>query len=72
VLATVSAVASEIRDGGVRVELTLAGTGTRVPLQHGLPGTVEVSIERVTPAQLVFRAAGQMVSAVIEPSAGRP
>ena len=71
VLATVAAVASEIRDGGVRVELTLAGVGTRVPLQHGLPGTVEVAIERVTPAQLVFRAAGQVVSTVIEPSAGR-
>ena len=43
---TVSRVASEVRDGRVRVELTVASQPTaRLPLQHGLRGTVEVEVE---------------------------
>lgn len=57
--ATVSRVASEVRDGRVRVELSLEpGNGT-VPLQHGLPGVVEVEIAQLSPASLVLRAVGQ-------------
>jgi membrane fusion protein (multidrug efflux system) len=61
---TVSNVAGEIRDGKVRVELSLTST-TPLPinLQHGLPGAVEVEVERLTPAQIVLRAAGQMLTA---------
>jgi hypothetical protein len=29
---------------------------------HGLPGTVEIEVERVTPATLLLRVAGQVVS----------
>jgi multidrug resistance efflux pump len=71
VAASVCAVAEEIRDGRVRVELSLSAPNTtRVRLQHGLPGSVEVEVERVTPARLVFRAAGQLLSAIVDDSTG--
>lgn len=61
--AKVSRVASEIRDGLIRVELTVeSSTLARALMQHGLPGAVEVSVERTSPAILVLRAAGQMLS----------
>ncbi|MES2638398.1 MAG: HlyD family efflux transporter periplasmic adaptor subunit [Myxococcota bacterium] len=60
--ATVTGVADEVRDGVVRVELTPELTPesgpSAVPLQHGLPGAVEVAVEQVSPATLVLRAAG--------------
>jgi multidrug resistance efflux pump len=60
---TVSRVASEVRDGRVRVELTVASEPqVRLPLQHGLRGTVEVEVEQATPATLVLRAAGQLLA----------
>jgi len=60
----VSNVAGEIRDGKVRVEMNLTGNGTLpINLQHGLPGSVEVEVERLTPAKIVLRAAGQMLTA---------
>jgi multidrug resistance efflux pump len=61
--ATVTNVASEIRDGGIRVEMTLdSGSGSRIPLQHGLPGSVEVEIETLSPANLVMRKAGSWLA----------
>ena len=57
--AVVSSVARELRDGRVRVELALAEPTTSVPMQHGLPGTVEVEIEQISPIALVLRAAGR-------------
>jgi multidrug resistance efflux pump len=63
VAATVARVASEIRDGSVRVELAVDDTQpTRIPLQHGLPGSVEVTVEQVTPAALILRTAGRLIS----------
>jgi membrane fusion protein (multidrug efflux system) len=68
--ARVSSVASEAQDGRVRVELAVeAGARTQIPLQHGLPGTVEVETERVSPAVLVLRAAGGMLTKVRTPGA---
>ena len=62
--ATVSRVAGEIHDGKVRVELALnPDPGSCIPLQHGLPGTVEVSVEQVTPAAMLLRSAGQVIGA---------
>jgi membrane fusion protein (multidrug efflux system) len=59
--ARVSAVGSELRDGQVRVELAIDGdTPSAVPLQHGLPGTVEVEVERLSPALLVLRTVGRL------------
>jgi membrane fusion protein, adhesin transport system len=65
IAATVSRVAGEVRDGSVRVELSLdtAANPPHVPLQHGLPGSVEIEIERLTPAALVVRTAGRMFAA---------
>ena len=60
--ARVLRVADEIRDGKVRVELAVNGTPpVRIPLQHGLPGSVEVAVERISPAGLVMRSAGDLV-----------
>jgi multidrug resistance efflux pump len=61
--AVVSRVGRELRDGSVRVELSLdANHASRVPLGHGLPGTLEIEVERTTPAALILRHAGRMVS----------
>jgi membrane fusion protein (multidrug efflux system) len=59
--ATVQALGNEAKDGLVRVELSLDPDLTsRIPREHGLPGTVEVEIERISPAVLVLRAAGHL------------
>jgi multidrug resistance efflux pump len=63
VTATVASVASEVRDGGVRVELDVEpDKNSAIPLQHGLPGTVEVEVERLTPARLALRALGRRLT----------
>jgi membrane fusion protein (multidrug efflux system) len=63
VSATVASVGSEARDGRVRVELVVhPHPASPIPLQHGLPGTVEVEIEHVSPATLVLRAVGQLLA----------
>jgi len=62
--ARVARVAGEIRDGKVRVELAVqAPAGSRIPLQHGLPGSAEIEVERISPAVLLLRSAGQAVGA---------
>ncbi len=63
VLARVSRVASEPLDGRIRVELGLdQAPSVPVPLQHGLPGTLEVEVERISPAALVLRVAGRTLA----------
>lgn len=58
--ATVSGVASEVHEGRLRVELRLQPvTRSSIPLEHGLPGRVEVALEHASPAVLVLRAAGR-------------
>jgi membrane fusion protein (multidrug efflux system) len=58
---SVTRVGSELRDGLLRVELGVDATRSRIPLEHGLPGTVEIEIEKVAPATLVLRSAGRLV-----------
>ena len=61
--AVVTGVSSEVRSGMVRVELEVRpAPGSSIPLQHGLPGTVEVDVERISPAMLVMRAAGTLLA----------
>jgi hypothetical protein len=36
-----------------------------IPLQHGLPGTVKVQVERVAPAILVLWAAGKLLAHLV-------
>ena len=58
--ATVTHVASEARRGRVRVELALQPqSGPHLPREHGLTGTVEIEVERLSPARLVLRAVGE-------------
>jgi membrane fusion protein (multidrug efflux system) len=63
VAAWVTNVASELRDNLVRVELTVDTAASSIPLQHGLPGIVEVTVERISPAMLVLRTAGLQLAA---------
>ena len=60
--AVVSRVAAEARDGTIRVELAARpGQRSHLPLQHGLPGTVEVEVDRLSPAALVLRTVGKLL-----------
>jgi multidrug resistance efflux pump len=60
--ATVEQVGSEAREGRFRVELALdPDPAARIPLGHGLAGTVEVEVERVSPAVLGLRLAGDLL-----------
>jgi membrane fusion protein, adhesin transport system len=62
--AKVTTVGQEVREGRVRVELTLdSHPPATLPLQHGLPGSVEVELEGVTPATLALGSAGQLLAA---------
>jgi membrane fusion protein (multidrug efflux system) len=61
--AQVDLVGGEVREGRVRVELSIRpDPNTHIAFEHGLPGAVEVEVERVTPAMLVLRAAGQLLA----------
>jgi membrane fusion protein (multidrug efflux system) len=47
------------RDGGVRVEISIdRATTSRIPLQHGMPASVEVLVEYATPWQMLMRTIG--------------
>lgn len=71
VATVVRRVGTEAREGNVRVELALtAGANTRIPLEHGLPGNVEVEVERVAPGVLILRSAGQLLTGSSSNSTG--
>jgi multidrug efflux pump subunit AcrA (membrane-fusion protein) len=56
----VERVAQEVRDGRVRVELLIPEPrAARVPLQHGLPGSLQIAVDATSPASLAWRAAGR-------------
>lgn len=68
-------VASEPRDGLLRVEVEIDAIAPKIPREHGLPGTLEVEVERVSPAALFLRAAGRVLAGeppADVPSEGRP
>jgi membrane fusion protein (multidrug efflux system) len=71
--AWVTAVADELRDGLVRVELGVGELPPGLPVSHALPGSVEIEVERVRPAWLVFRSLGGLLTRPVEatpPAAG--
>lgn len=71
--ARVLQVAGEVRDQQLRVELALdAATTPALALQHGLPGTVEVALETVSPALLLLRAAGRRWAAPVATAQAEP
>ena len=55
-------VASEVRENHARVELVILKHSPLVPMQHGMPASVEIEVDRASPMQLVLRAAGQLVA----------
>ena len=64
VAATVARVAQEVREGHVQVESAIAdSSGFRGKLEHGMPGTVEIVVEQLTPLAVVLRAAGRWLTA---------
>ncbi len=61
--ARVRTVAGELRDGKVVVVLDLLPQANRrIPLRHGLPGSVAVRVEESSPAGVLFRSFGWLVS----------
>jgi multidrug resistance efflux pump len=63
VSASVAEVGREVRDGKVRVELALLPRSSfRGSLEHGMPGTLEVAVERLSPLNLTLRTAGQWLT----------
>lgn len=61
--AVVSQVAGEVRDGKVRVELSLDSGSFTAPLQHGLPAEVDIQVEQLSPLAMVLRSAGERLRA---------
>jgi multidrug resistance efflux pump len=60
--ARVAAVAGEVQEGKLRVELELVRPEEfPLDLQHGLPAQAEVEVDRLSPLDLVLRAAGALV-----------
>lgn len=60
--ATVTGVGNEPVDGLIRVELAvIADSNSRIPLQHGQTASVEIAVERASPAMLILRAAGEFL-----------
>ena len=69
VSARVASVAHEPRDGLIRVEFAVdPRSAPRIPFQLGLPGTIEVAVERASPATFVLRTIGKQLTA---PRSGR-
>jgi membrane fusion protein (multidrug efflux system) len=63
--AKVATVASESREGRFRVDLELEfKSGSPVPFQHGLPGRVEIEVDRLSPATLLLRAIGKRAETI--------
>jgi multidrug resistance efflux pump len=61
--ARVTSVAGEDRDGRTRVELEVLPSPTlKAPLVHGMPGELEIEIEKTPPWSLVMRTAGQWLT----------
>lgn len=70
--ATVLWVADEAREGRVWVDCSVVRvTGSLIPLQHGLPGTLVIEVERLSPAEMVLRAAGRAVTNAAGRASGR-
>src|SRR5262249_22883002 len=67
VSATGSRVARGPCSGRVRVDRAVnPESAPLIPSQHGLPGKVEIEIERVSPAELAMQSVGKMLSQKIE------
>ena len=59
VAARVARVGSELRDGTIRVELDLTDAKPALPVQHGMTCSVDIEVERTSPASLLLRMIGE-------------
>jgi len=56
----VANISNEAREGQVRIEFKVKSDATtRIPLQHGLTGSVEVEVDQLSPAALLLRIIGK-------------
>jgi membrane fusion protein (multidrug efflux system) len=61
IAAVVARVGADAHDGSVEVILApQRDPAARLPLQHGVRGTVDIEVERLTPAALLLRKAGEL------------
>ena len=57
--ARVARVATELRDGTIRVELDITDVPATLTVHHGMTGTVDVEVERTSPVSLMLRSIGE-------------
>jgi membrane fusion protein (multidrug efflux system) len=68
---TVQTVGIDVQNARIRVELLVNPSfHSDIPLQHGLPGTTEVLVERATPLMLALRIAGRYLGGQPQSSPG--
>jgi multidrug resistance efflux pump len=61
--ALVTNVASEPTDGRIRVELVLGeNSASAIPIEHGVTADAEIEVERISPARLILRTAGELLA----------
>ena len=61
--ASVATVAGEPENGRVRVELEIhPDQSSQLPLQHGLPATVDIEVRKATPLMIVMQRLGKMLN----------
>jgi membrane fusion protein (multidrug efflux system) len=79
--ALVTRTGTEVRDGTFEVILAPTGAGTpTLPLTHGLRGSIDIEIERLSPLDLLLRRAGELTeprgpraaAAAVRGTAGSP
>ena len=57
---SVANISGEPRDGRIRVEFALnSSVNPVIPMEHGLPGTIKVEVDHLSPALLVVRTVGE-------------
>jgi membrane fusion protein (multidrug efflux system) len=71
--ATVTQAANEPLAGGIRVEMRInAGDASRIPVQHGLTGSVDVRIGQASPWTLLRRSLGDVFLTEAPPPIAEP
>lgn len=68
----VSDVASIPIKNSILVECNLLPSQSSIPLKHGMPGSIEIILERITPATLFLRSAGQLIERQTQRKQGQP
>ena len=59
--ATVAVVDSETTNGRIRVGFDFSEEPTAIDVQHGMVGSLEVEVDRLSPAEMLLRAVGKLL-----------